>query len=435
MKFSEEAISELRSIVEQSIVTGTEATATTIPGTTCIVVDKNGDELFAHSAGKRGITSKEPLTLDSTFWIASCTKMVTGLAIMQLVEKGLLNLDDAAQIEELCPELKDIKVLKDDGILEEKKNRITLRMLLTHTSGFVYSFFDEELRDWSHPIGIDEFRCDVRELFKVPLRFQPGEGWKYGTGVDWAGLVLERKTGLSLNDYFKKNIFQPLGLENITILPTQSMKDSLVITHQREHDGKLRPRDAPYRHPLVVSTPEEIARTFHSGGAGLFAKPQDYTRIISVLLNDGTDPKTGAKLLEKSTVDEMFKNQIPERPDFARQGIPAAKPDLTNPLAELYPIAGNPPQGWGLTFMLSNANPLTGRSDKTGYWAGLPNLFWWCDREHGVGGMICSQILPFGDPAVLGLWFGVEAAVYKHLKSAKQDTDLSQATESLSLKS
>ncbi|KAI0833159.1 beta-lactamase/transpeptidase-like protein [Hypoxylon sp. FL0890] len=433
MKFSEAAVTELRSIVEQSIVTGAEATASTIAGTTCVVVDKDGTELFAHSAGKRGITSKEPMTLDNTFWIASCTKMVTGFAVMQLVEKGQLSLDDAAQVERLCPELKDIKILKDDGTFEEKKNGITLRKLLTHTSGFAYSFFDEELRDWSHPIGIDEFGCDVKEIFRMPLRFQPGEGWRYGTGIDWAGIVLERKTGLSLNDYFQKNICQPLGLENLTFLPTQSMKDNLAIMHQREHDGKLRSRDPVYRRPLVVSTPEEIAGVFCSGGGGLFAKPQDYTRIISVLLNDGTDPKTGAKLLEKSTVDEMFKNQIPERPDFGRQGVPAAKPDLTNPVPNLYPIPGNPPQGWGLTFMLSNASPVTGRSEKTGYWAGLPNLYWWADREHGVGGIVCTQIVPFADPAVLGLWVGLEAAVYKHLKLAKQETDLPRAAESLSL--
>ncbi|KAI1408495.1 beta-lactamase/transpeptidase-like protein [Hypoxylon sp. FL1857] len=433
MNFSEEAAAELRSIVEQSIVTGAEATASTVPGTCCVIVDKDGTELFTHSAGKRGIRSKEPMTLDNTFWIASCTKAITGFAIMQLVEKGQLSLDDAAQVEGLCPELKDIKVLKDNGTFEAKKKGITLRMLLTHTSGFAYPFDDEVLRDWSHPIGIDEFGADIREFLKIPLRFQPGEGWRYGIGVDWAGIVLERKTGLSLNDYIQKNICQPLGLENLTFLPTQSMKDSLAITHQREHDGKLRPRDPVYRRPLVASTPEEIAGIFHSGGGGMFAKPQDYTRFISVLLNDGTDPKTGAKLLEKSTVDEMFKNQIPDRPDFGRQGVASAKPDMINYLPDLYPIPGNPPQGWGLTFMLSNASPLTGRSDKTGFWAGLPNLFWWCDREHGVGGIICTQIVPFGDPAVVGLWVQLEAAVYKHLKLAKQDEGLARATESLSL--
>lgn len=111
----------------------------------------------------------------------------------------------------------------------------------------------------------------------------------------------------------------------------------------------------------------------------------------------------------------MFKNQIPEFPNFARQGIPAAKPDLTNAIPEIYPVPGNGPQGWGLTFMLTGAGA-TGRSASTGFWAGLPNLWWWCDREKGVGGIVCSQILPFADAKVLGLWVEIESMVYKALE-------------------
>jgi CubicO group peptidase (beta-lactamase class C family) len=104
-----------------------------IPGTSIVVVDKNGKELFAHAAGKRGVNSSEDMTLDNVFWIASCTKMIAGIAVMQLVEQGKLHLDDGDEIEKLIPELKDIKVLQKDGTLVEKNKKITLRMLLTHT--------------------------------------------------------------------------------------------------------------------------------------------------------------------------------------------------------------------------------------------------------------------------------------------------------------
>lgn len=137
--------------------------------------------------------------------------------------------------------------------------------------------------------------------------------------------------------------------------------------------------------------------------------------MLAVLLNDGTCPRTGTQILQQSTVDEMFKNQVPGFPNFGRQGIPAAKPDLTNPLPDLYPVADNAPQGWGLTFMLANSDA-TGRSKGTGHWAGLANIWWWCDREKGVAGIVASQILPFGDEKVLGLWAGVEAEVYKGLE-------------------
>lgn len=136
-----------------------------------------------------------------------------------------------------------------------------------------------------------------------------------------------------------------------------------------------------------------------------------------MLLNDGRCPRTGVEILKPSTVDEMFKNQVPHLPDFGRQSIPAAKPDLTNPVPELYPVSGNPPQGWGLTFLLSNGGP-TGRGRNTGHWTGLANCWWWCDREQGVAGMVASQILPFADGHVLKLWTDVETEVYAGLQAA-----------------
>lgn len=136
--------------------------------------------------------------------------------------------------------------------------------------------------------------------------------------------------------------------------------------------------------------------------------------VLAVLLNDGTCPRTGSKLLDKETVNKMFSNQVPHFPNYSRQGISAAKPDLTNPVPELYPVPGDRPQGWGLTFMLSNGGA-TGRSNSTVHWAGLPNLWWWADREKGVAGIVCTQILPFVDAKVLGLWATVEAEIYKAL--------------------
>ncbi|KAL1862431.1 hypothetical protein Plec18170_001257 [Paecilomyces lecythidis] len=104
-----------------------------IPGAVLVVVDKNGEEKFSYASGIRGYGTTEKMTLDNVFWIASCTKMIVGIACMQLVEKGLLALDDSSQVEKLSPELKQVKVLQDDGKLVDKKRGITLRMLLSHT--------------------------------------------------------------------------------------------------------------------------------------------------------------------------------------------------------------------------------------------------------------------------------------------------------------
>ncbi|EHK20521.1 uncharacterized protein TRIVIDRAFT_83408 [Trichoderma virens Gv29-8] len=413
MPFSTQTLSKLQDTVNKACVDPN----IDIPGVTVVVIDKNGEELFAHSAGKRGLTSNDPMTLDTIFWIASCTKVLTGIACMQLVEQGILRLDDGDHLENVLHELKEMKVLRDDGAFEAKNKKITLRMLLTHTSGFGYTFFNERLRNWTFPVGREEFSGRVEDITSLPLLFQPGEGWEYGTSIDWAGIAVERTTGLNLNAYIQNHIFQPLGIKDMSMFPNKDMRSRLAYMHSRAVDGKIRPRDHLLRIPLVVNPDDEFetSRVFNSGGAGMFAKPQEFCKILAVLLNDGTCPRTGSQLLLKDTVEEMFRNQIPQFPNYSRQGIPAAKPDLTSAIDELYAVHGSPPQGWGLTFMKANSNG-TGRSKETVHWAGLANLWWWCDREKGVAGMICSQILPFGDGKVVGLWADIETQVYKALE-------------------
>lgn len=137
-----------------------------------------------------------------------------------------------------------------------------------------------------------------------------------------------------------------------------------------------------------------------------------------MLLNNGTCPLTNAQLLRAETVDEMFRNQIGSLTNYSRRRIPAAKPGLTNEIPELYQVEGDPTQGWGLTFMLANSEG-TGRSRGTGHWAGLANCWWWCDREKGVAGLVCTHILPFADEKVVGLWVDVEAKVYEALAASK----------------
>jgi CubicO group peptidase (beta-lactamase class C family) len=104
-----------------------------VPGAVVAVVGKEGRLLFSHAGGQRGHGSPEPMSTDSVFWIASCTKLITGIACLQLVEQGQLSMDDANEIERICPELKDVKVLQEDGKLIDRKRGITLRMLLSHT--------------------------------------------------------------------------------------------------------------------------------------------------------------------------------------------------------------------------------------------------------------------------------------------------------------
>jgi CubicO group peptidase (beta-lactamase class C family) len=121
-----------------------------------------------------------------------------------------------------------------------------------------------------------------------------------------------RVTGLSLNDYFQKNIFKPMGLQNISFFPTDHMKQNLAYMHARAPNGNLSLRPAGHllRKPLTARTAEEINSTFNTGGAGCFATPADYCQIIATLLNDGVHAKSGHRILKKETVDQMFTNQV-----------------------------------------------------------------------------------------------------------------------------
>jgi len=275
-----------------------------IPGLACAVVDRNGDLLFEYAAGKRGVGSDVPMTTDTVFWLASCTKMIVSIAALQMVEQGMLDLDDADVVEKLAPELKEVKVLEEDVrgklTLVEKKQRITMRMLLCHTgelvscascvcccswkqlAGFGYSFSNAKLQKWYGPVGQDELSGHADDLLSVPLVNQPGSRWEYGVNIDWAGELIMRASGLSLNDYFYQHIFQPLGIKDISMFPSVDMKARLAYVNQRSPDGKLSLREGghPFKRALKVQDEGDIKATYNSGGAGCFAVPYEYCSML-----------------------------------------------------------------------------------------------------------------------------------------------------------
>ncbi|KAF2738435.1 beta-lactamase/transpeptidase-like protein [Polyplosphaeria fusca] len=412
MSLSPQSVQTVKSILDGTVAEG----ATGAPGLVFCAVDKAGNTLVEHATGTRGVQSKEPMDLDTTFWIASMTKIVTTIACLQLMEQGKLPLDDPEVVKKYAPEIGKKKVYADGMTPAEQEKSVTMRMLLAHTAGFGYSFFDPRVNMVTRPIGTDEFTLDEAEFIDSPLVNQPGSMWEYGINLDWAGLIAERCTGMRLNDYMQKHIFEPLGVKDTTMFPDKEQQKNLAYMHQRSPEGVMIERDQLARRALNA-TKESSKTIFHSGGAGLWSKPTEYVKILAALLNNGTSPQTKQSILSPSTVDLMWENQIPSQPDFARSNIPPANPLLVNPAPEMYPQEGNPPQGWGLSMFLTIAPGATGRGANTGWWAGLANTFWWVDREKGVAGVLAGQVVPFGDPKVLGAWVGCEKAVYDGLKA------------------
>lgn len=236
--------------------------------------------------------------------------------------------------------------------------------------------------------------------------------------TDWAGIILERVTGLTLGAYFQQQIFTPLGIsaEDATFFPPPSaQKSHLARMHQRDaKTGILHERPHLY-HGALSCAPEKQKDFFQSGGAGLWSKPNSFVKILSILLNSGTAPSTGARILLPASVDLLFTNQIPNQPNFARGNPPPVDSSLLNDAPEIYPQAGDPPQGWGYGGFLTLKEGETGRGKVTLWWTGFGNCYWWVDREKGVAGMLAAQLFPDGDEHVVEAWCAAEKGVYDGL--------------------
>lgn len=409
MPLSAEGIQGVKTLLDSVVTEG----PTGSPGLVFHAVDKSGNTLVDHAAGNIGIDSKQPMNQDTIFWVASCTKLVTALAVLQLVEQGKIALDDAEAIKKYAPEISKKQVFADgiNGAAQEKD--VTLRMLLSHTAGFGYTFIDPRIPA-AHEI--EGQTGDKNDILNARMVNQPGSMWEYGINLDWAGIILERITGQTLGDYFAEHIFKPLGVDTnaVTMFPSQEAQKNLATVHQRDpHTGELRERSHFFGESLKQSTKQQQDAYLQSGGAGLFAKPKEYTKILAAILNDGKSPQTGKSILKKETVETLFDNQIPNQPDFARGGPAPANMELINHVPEFYPQPGNPPQGWTYAGFLTISPGPSGRGANTIWWMGLINSFWWVDREKGVAGFLGGQALPNGDPKIIPAWFMCEKTIYE----------------------
>ncbi|KAK5016820.1 hypothetical protein LTR16_002678 [Cryomyces antarcticus] len=276
MKLSQQS----KDAIQSSLDNATADSRTGIPGIAFAAIDGSGNYLTTNVSGVQGASSKEPMILDTVLWIASLTKLITVIACMQMVEQGQLSLDDSKQVLDLIPELKDVKVLDEQMNLVGRKDDFTLRMLLTHMAGYSYAFFSERLRDF----GVFPDHT-VESYFKQPLIHQPGATFSYGVNIDFVGLLVERTSGLKLNAYVQRNIFNPLGIKDISFVPPKEMRDRLARQHYRGADGVLQEGDHLYSFAL-----KDDDSVFHSGGGGCFGSVEEYLSKTSVALRQRPHP-------------------------------------------------------------------------------------------------------------------------------------------------
>jgi CubicO group peptidase (beta-lactamase class C family) len=274
-----------------------------------------------------------------------------------------------------------------------------LRHLLSHTAGFSYNIWNTEMIRYQEQTAIPSIIECKKLTLSTPLVFDPGERWEYGINIDWVGQTVERLSGQRLEDYFRAHIFAPLGMNDSGFVIGAEQRERLAGMHFRLPDGLL--QVIPFEIP---QDPE-----FHMGGGGLYSTGPDYLRFLRMLLGDGQ--LDGARVLAAETVAEMSRNQIGDlNVGLMKSYVPASSND-----AEFFP---GMPKKWGLGYMITTLDAPTGRSAGSVAWAGLANTYYWLDPTRRVAGVILTQILPFADPAALGVFEQFERAIYASLPTA-----------------
>jgi methyl acetate hydrolase len=358
------------------------------PGVVAVVVDKKG-EIFKGAAGSLN-ASKAGLPDNAIFNIASMTKPVTSVAIMMLMEQGKLSIDDP--VAKYLPEFEHLQVLRKyneaDGSYETQPATkvMTICNLLTHTSGIGYAFSSAMLA------GLQ--KGNDKTEWQVPLLHEPGERWTYGASTRALGLIVEKLSGVSLEEFYHKNIFVPLGMVD-TSYAVPAAKQSRVIATFDHVGGEFKAEPA---HP-IPSVPTPPFR----GDGGLYSTASDYGRFIRMFLNGGQ--LDSRRIISQRSVHMMSENQI--GPLFVIQQ-PSAMPAMARP----FPLGAGRDK-FGLGFELAAGGDADHRRQGALSWAGIYNTEFWIDPKAGIGAVLLLQYLPFYDESAIRTLQAFEAAVYR----------------------
>jgi CubicO group peptidase (beta-lactamase class C family) len=363
-----------------------------VPGVVALVTNRER-VLYRGAFGTADVATGRPLAQDALFRIASMTKPVTSVALMQLVEQGRIGLDDPA--EKVLPELKGLQVLASFDpasgayTLRPPARPPTVKHFLTHTSGLAYAFTSAAWRDLKPRAG-DSFP------FGGPLLFDPGERWHYSTSTDVVGKLVEAVSGQKLEDYFRQHIFAPLKMDDTSYNVPEAKGPRLVAQQQRggeRMDGAIELQKPQLG--LTIASP--------IGGGGLASTADDYGRFMRMLLNGGE--LDGARVLKSETVALMGQNAI------GAVSVPALKSAL--PRSADFTFIADGRDKWGLGFLITADQVPGKRSPGSLSWGGINNTFFWIDPARDIGGVIMMQFLPFADAKALAVYDTFERGAYQ----------------------
>jgi CubicO group peptidase (beta-lactamase class C family) len=369
-----------------------------VPGVVALAATDSGI-LYEGIFGKRRLGDGPAMTRDTVFRVASMVKVITSVAALQLVEQNKLSLD--APVPDIEPAIGAPQVL--DGFdakglpqLRPAKRPITLRHLLTHTSGFAYRLWDAKAVQYAKSLELLP-KAQRKLAPPTPLMFDPGTHWQYGTSIDWVGRIVEAISGETLDVYFRKHILDPLGMNDTAFVLKPQQRQREASVHQRGPNGALTAE------PMEQNSPRQ---TF-SGGGGIYSTAPDYLTLIRALLAGGA--LDGARILQPETVALMGQNQIGEIDvGVLKTTVPALSNDV-----DLCPGVS---RKWGFGHMITMQAMAGGRSAGSLTWGGLLNTYYWIDPGRKVAAVFMTQVLPFADGRALRLYRQFEHCIYAAVK-------------------
>lgn len=361
------------------------------PAIVALVVDRDG-VLFEGAAGPLSAASGAALPVDAIFNIASMTKPVTSVAVMMLLEQGMLELDDP--VSTFLPEFGGLEVITSPPDAPEvetapAETEMTVRHLLSHTSGIGYGFANPTVARLQAGTQLSEL--------ELPLLNEPGARWNYSASTRVLGLIVEELSGQSLEDFFQENIFEPLGMQDTSYAVPPEKQARLPALHARAADGSL--QEQPQLGAPAAPTPP------FTGDGGLYSTARDYGQLMRMFLNGGE--LDGVRILSEGSVQLMGENQIGD--------LFVEEQETTNPgISQPFPLGAGVDK-FGLGFQITGAESPGGRSVGSLSWAGIFNTEFWIDPVQGIAATHLVQVLPFYDAGALRALADFEAAVYDEL--------------------
>ena len=344
------------------------------------LIGRDGEIVHRCCHGHADIESGRLLAADSIFRIFSMTKPITSAALLQLLEKGFFELDDAAR--RWIPELGSLEVYGQGKI----ESDITIRQLLTHTAGFSYGFrpelfpvdelYAEVWRGGIHHLTLEQL---MRKLLEFPLVAQPGSLWHYSIATDICGYLVELIADQPFGDYLRANILDPLGMRDTAFAVADDRVERFATLYGYTADDPLAPLETAAVSPFVPSASGVPVR-LHSGGGGLVSSAEDYWRFAQMMLNGGE--LDGQRIIAADTVRLMTRNHLPETLlPLSFNGIAAGE------------YRG---YGFGLGYCVNVDPAQTAAAGSRGDfgWGGMADTYCWVDPAERLVGILMQQYLP-----------------------------------------